>query len=56
MIDTPITKNSIKIRIISRVKRQDKRSKKSDRGEKIWELEKVFIVGCSRSLAYGNST
>jgi len=49
MIDTPITKKFYKkLELYLELKRQDKRSKKSDRGKKLWELEKSFLLWAIR--------
>lgn len=49
MIDTPITKKFYKkLELYLELKRQDKRSNKSDRGGKLWELEKSFLLWAIR--------
>ena len=49
MIDTPITKKFYKkLELYLELKRQDKRSKKSDRGGRLWELEKSFLLWAIR--------
>ena len=45
MIDTPITKKFFrKIELYLELKRQDKRVKRSDRGEMIWKMEKYILL------------
>lgn len=49
MIDTPITKKFFrKIELYLELKRQDKRVKKSDRGEMIWKMEKYILLWAVR--------
>lgn len=45
MIDTPITKKFFqKLDLYLELKRQDKRTKKSDRGKMIWKMEKYILL------------
>lgn len=49
MIDTPITKKFYKkLELYLELKRQDKRVKKSPRGEILWSMEKAFLLWAVR--------
>jgi len=53
MIDTPVTKKFFKkLELYLELKRQNKRSKKSERGRMTWEMEKSFLLWAIRGHWY----